>query len=98
MDGRGVAVTKVRGAAAAVAVHDFVAGLSEGRDAITTAANYNAMVAEIRSPRRRGVALMALLAVDSAFSDLIVLILGVPRVSLIGAARPVFPLYGSRGF
>jgi L-alanine-DL-glutamate epimerase-like enolase superfamily enzyme len=79
-------------------IHDILAEVVTGHDALAIPHCWNAMVAAIRNLGRPGVASMAIAAVDNALWDLKCRILDVPLVSLLGAARPRVPVYGSGGF
>jgi L-alanine-DL-glutamate epimerase-like enolase superfamily enzyme len=85
-------------AATARLVNDTLAAVVEGRDAIATSANWLAMVRAIRNLGRPGVSSMAIAAIDSALWDLKARILGLPLVTLLGAARDAVAVYGSGGF
>jgi L-alanine-DL-glutamate epimerase-like enolase superfamily enzyme len=61
-------------------------------------AQYDAMVRTVRNLGRTGLAATAISAVDVALWDLKARLLGLPLVSLLGAARASIPVYGSGGF
>jgi L-alanine-DL-glutamate epimerase-like enolase superfamily enzyme len=61
-------------------------------------AGYVAMMQAVRNLGRQGIAAAAISAVDIALWDLKARLLGVPLVSLIGAAHEAIPVYGSGGF
>jgi len=82
----------------ATLVHDRLAQLVKGRDAMDVAGSWHAMVGSIRNLGRPGIASMAIAAVDNALWDLKARILDVPLVALLGAARERVPVYGSGGF
>jgi L-alanine-DL-glutamate epimerase-like enolase superfamily enzyme len=84
--------------ATAQLVNDLLAEVTEGRDAMATAANWLAMVRAIRNLGRAGISSMAIAATDSALWDLKARIIGLPLVTLLGAARDSVPAYGSGGF
>jgi L-alanine-DL-glutamate epimerase-like enolase superfamily enzyme len=84
--------------AAAVLIADVLAPLLAERDALDIAARWRDMVRAVRNIGRPGIASMAIAAVDTAFWDLKAKLLGVPLVSLLGAARESIPAYGSGGF
>jgi L-alanine-DL-glutamate epimerase-like enolase superfamily enzyme len=83
-----------------------IAGLIEGTlreallraDAMAVQANWATMVKAIRNLGRPGLCSMAIAAVDAAAWDLKARLLGLPLVTLLGAARPGIPVYGSGGF
>lgn len=57
-----------------------------------------AMVHAIRNLGRPGICSMAIAAVDNSLWDLNARLLNVPLATLLGAARPAIPVYGSGGF
>lgn len=69
-----------------------------GRDAMAVAGAWQAMRREVRNLGQRGIAMMAISAVDTALWDLKARLLGVPLVTLLGAVRDAVPVYGSGGF
>ncbi len=85
-------------AAAAVIVEQLLADVVRGLDAVDVEACYDAMVRAVRNLGRQGVAATAVSAVDAALWDLKARLFDVPLVSLLGAARPAVPVYGSGGF
>jgi L-alanine-DL-glutamate epimerase-like enolase superfamily enzyme len=84
--------------ATAVLIRDLLAGVIEGRDAMDVQGVWWAMTAAVRNLGRRGVASMAISAVDNALWDLKAKLLDVPLVKLLGAVREAVPVYGSGGF
>lgn len=94
---RGLGYTYGAGAAAAL-IRDVLAGLLVGRDALAIPERWVAMARALRNIGRPGVAATALSAVDIALWDLKGRLLGVPLLTLLGAARPRAPIYGSGGF
>jgi L-alanine-DL-glutamate epimerase-like enolase superfamily enzyme len=84
--------------ATACLVNDLLAKVVEGRDAMAIPANWLAMVRSIRNLGRPGISSMAIAAVDIALWDLKARIIGVPLVTLLGAARERIAIYGSGGF
>ena len=84
--------------ATGVLIHDTLASIVEGRDALDVAGAWDAMVASIRNLGRPGISSMAIAAVDNALWDLKARLLDVPLVQLLGAARDAIPVYGSGGF
>ncbi|MGH7986332.1 MAG: enolase C-terminal domain-like protein [Candidatus Binataceae bacterium] len=79
-------------------LNDMLADVVEGRDAMATSANWLAMVQAIRNLGRPGISSMAIAAADSALWDLKARVLGLPLVTLLGAARDSVAVYGSGGF
>ena len=84
--------------ATAVLIRDLLAGVVLGRDAMAVPGSWSAMVEAIRNLGRPGIASMAISAVDAALWDLKARLLGLPLVTLLGAARESAPVYGSGGF
>lgn len=70
----------------------------EGRDAMDVSASWIAMVQAVRNLGRRGIAAMAISAIDIALWDLKARLLQLPLVKLLGATRLGIPIYGSGGF
>jgi L-alanine-DL-glutamate epimerase-like enolase superfamily enzyme len=85
-------------AAAARLIHDRLARVVEGRDAMAVPDTWAALVHEVRNIGRPGIASMAIAAVDVALWDLKVRLLGLPLITLLGQARDAAPIYGSGGF
>jgi len=81
-----------------VLIHDRLADVIEGRDAMDIPGVWWAMAAAVRNIGRRGVASMAISAIDNALWDLKAKLLDVPLVKLLGSAREAIPAYGSGGF
>lgn len=79
-------------------LHETLAPLVTGMDALATAACWEAMVRAVRNLGNRGIAAMAISALDTAIWDAKARILGVPLLRLLGAARESVPVYGSGGF
>jgi L-alanine-DL-glutamate epimerase-like enolase superfamily enzyme len=79
-------------------VESKLAGVVRGRDAMAVPAAWEAMVEAIRNLGRPGICSMAIAAVDVALWDLKARILGLPLVTLLGAAHHDVPVYGSGGF
>jgi len=67
-------------------------------DAMRVMAAWQRMVAACRNLGRRGVASMAIAAVDTALWDLKARILDLPLATLLDAIRDSVPVYGSGGF
>lgn len=84
--------------ATAQLIRDTLAERAVGRDAFDVPAAWVAMVQAIRNLGRPGIASMAISAIDTALWDLKARLLGVPLVTLLGAARESVPVYGSGGF
>lgn len=84
--------------ATATLIHEVLAGVVRGMDALSPTAAYMAMWQRIRNLGRPGVASMAISAVDCALWDLKARLLKVPLVSLLGEVRAGAAVYGSGGF
>jgi L-alanine-DL-glutamate epimerase-like enolase superfamily enzyme len=84
--------------ATALLVRDMLGRLVLGRDAMAVPAAWAALVAEVRNVGRRGIASMAISAIDSALWDLKARLLAVPLATLLGTVRDRVPVYGSGGF
>ncbi|HET8596240.1 MAG TPA: enolase C-terminal domain-like protein [Castellaniella sp.] len=84
--------------ATATLIQDLLAPLLAGRDALAIPARWEDMRHAIRNLGRPGIASMAIAAVDVALWDLKAKCLGMPLLSLLGAARQAVPVYGSGGF
>ncbi len=84
--------------ATAALIHDLLAEVVKGRDAMAVPGAWSAMVAAIRNLGRPGIASMAIAAVDAALWDLKARLLGLPLVTLLGSVRDAAPVYGSGGF
>ncbi|MBV8362359.1 MAG: mandelate racemase [Deltaproteobacteria bacterium] len=84
--------------ATAQLINTLLADVVEGREVMATAGNWLAMVRAIRNLGRPGISSMAIAAADSALWDLKARILGLPLVTLLGAARDSVTVYGSGGF
>lgn len=72
--------------------------LVRGRNAMDIPGCWTAMRHAIRNLGRAGICSMAIAAVDAALWDLKAKLLGLPLISLLGAAQPSVPVYGSGGF
>ena len=79
-------------------IANVLADVVHGRDAMATAAIWQAMVSHVRNIGQAGMASMAIAAVDVALWDLKARLLDVPLVTLLGAVRDAAPVYGSGGF
>jgi L-alanine-DL-glutamate epimerase-like enolase superfamily enzyme len=84
--------------AAARLIDHLLGDVVRGADAADIEACYDAMIRAVRNVGRQGLAATAISAVDAALWDLKARLLDVPLVSLLGAARPAVPVYGSGGF
>jgi L-alanine-DL-glutamate epimerase-like enolase superfamily enzyme len=85
--------------AAAAVVRESLAPVVQGGDALMTMALFVRMRLAVRNIGRRGVAGLAISAVDVALWDLKGKLLQQPVVHLLGgAAREAIPVYGSGGF
>jgi|tagenome__1003787_1003787.scaffolds.fasta_scaffold20952110_1 L-alanine-DL-glutamate epimerase-like enolase superfamily enzyme len=84
--------------ATATVVRDSLADVINGGDAFAIAAAGNRMVDRVRNLGRRGIAAMAISAVDVALWDLKARLLELPLAVLLGLARAATPVYGSGGF
>jgi L-alanine-DL-glutamate epimerase-like enolase superfamily enzyme len=85
-------------AATARLIHELLADVVTGCDALAVPETWAAMVAAVRNLGRPGVAAMAISAVDNALWDLKARLLGISLLDLLGAARDRIPVYGSGGF
>lgn len=84
--------------AAANLIRTLLRSIVAGRDPMDIPGAWFAMVHAIRNLGRPGIASMAIAAVDNALWDLKARLLGLPLLSLLGAAREGIPVYGSGGF
>ena len=84
--------------ASGTVVRSVLAGVVEGRDAMSVTSTWGAMARACRNLGRPGVASMAIAAVDTALWDLKARLLGLPLATLLDAARAEVPIYGSGGF
>jgi L-alanine-DL-glutamate epimerase-like enolase superfamily enzyme len=84
--------------AAARVVEEHLADVLRGQDAFDIPAAWRDMHVRIRNIGQRGVAAMAISAVDAALWDLKAKLLGLSLLQLLGAARPGIAVYGSGGF
>jgi L-alanine-DL-glutamate epimerase-like enolase superfamily enzyme len=85
-------------AAAAHVVGSQLSDAVRGADVMDTRGAWLAMGRSVRNTGRPGVAFCAISAVDQALWDLKARLLGVPLVTLLGAAHDTVPIYGSGGF
>ncbi|HEX7182897.1 MAG TPA: enolase C-terminal domain-like protein [Thermoanaerobaculia bacterium] len=95
--GRGLGYTYA-GTSSARLIHDRLADVVRGRDALAVAGAWAAMVQAVRNLGRPGIASTAIAAVDAALWDLKARLLGLPLVRLLGTVRDSVPVYGSGGF
>jgi L-alanine-DL-glutamate epimerase-like enolase superfamily enzyme len=93
----GLGYTYADGSAAGL-IRETLAPVLVGRDAFGIEALWQAMVGRVRNLGWRGVAATAISALDIALWDLKARLLGVPLVTLFGAARESVAIYGSGGF
>ena len=82
----------------ATLIDDRLKDIVIGRDPFAIDAAWAAMIRSVRNLGRRGIAAMAISAVDNALWDLKAKLLGVPLVTLLGSVRDEAPVYGSGGF
>jgi L-alanine-DL-glutamate epimerase-like enolase superfamily enzyme len=96
-DQTGIGYTYADGTTAKL-INDMLADVVKGQNAMATSANWLAMVRAIRNLGRPGISSMAIAAADNALWDLKARLLGLPLVTLLGAARDAVTVYGSGGF
>ncbi len=94
---RGLGLTYGPPACASV-IRDVLAHQVVGRDALDIPAAWSAMIDAVRNAGRRGIASMAIAAVELGLWDLKAKLLGLPLFRLLGAARDEVPVYASGGF
>ncbi|MFS8065768.1 MAG: enolase C-terminal domain-like protein [Byssovorax sp.] len=75
-----------------------LAPLLDGHDALAIPSAWDTMVRAVRNLGARGIAAMAISAVDTALWDLKARLLDLPLVDLLGSVRGSVPVYGSGGF
>jgi L-alanine-DL-glutamate epimerase-like enolase superfamily enzyme len=85
-------------AAAAPFIAEDLAPVVTGADPFDIPALWTAMIRQVRNAGRPGIAGYAVSALDVALWDLKAKLLETPLVRLLGAARPLVPVYGSGGF
>ncbi len=83
---------------AATVIHGLLRPHVVGRDALDVPGVAATLQRAVRNQGQRGVAEMAISAVDAALWDLKARVLELPLVSLLGAARTRAAVYGSGGF
>src|SRR5579883_2330718 len=79
-------------------IHDLLAKVLVGRDAMAVPGAWAAMGHAVRNLGYPGIVSMAISAVDNALWDLKARLLGLPLVTLLGPVRDAAPVYGSGGF
>ena len=84
--------------ATATLIHEVLTARVRGLDAFDVPAAWWTMARAVRNLGRRGVAAMAIAAVDVALWDLKARLLGQPLAALLGRVRPRVDAYGSGGF
>lgn len=84
--------------AAAALIQGMLAEVVQGKNAMDVTGCWSAMVAAVRNLGRRGIAAMAISAVDMALWNLKAQLLGVSLAELLGKVREEVPIYGSGGF
>ncbi len=84
--------------ATAELVKSKLAPLLVGHDAFAISGAWETMVRSVRNLGSRGIAAMAISAVDTALWDLKARLLDLPLLDLLGAVRGSVPAYGSGGF
>ncbi len=85
-------------AATGLVIRETLAPRLLGMDATAIPAAWQTMVGAVRNLGSRGIAAMAISAVDAALWDLDARLLGLPLSRLLGQARERVPVYGSGGF
>ncbi|HVV72750.1 MAG TPA: enolase C-terminal domain-like protein [Verrucomicrobiae bacterium] len=86
------------GKATATLIHEKLASLVAGSDAMDIERLWELMIAHLRNLGRPGISAMAVSAVDVALWDLKAKLLDLPLVKLLGQVRPGILAYGSGGF
>jgi L-alanine-DL-glutamate epimerase-like enolase superfamily enzyme len=94
---RGLGYTYAATAAARL-IHDVLAGVVRGKDALAVSGAWAAMAQAVRNAGFPGIASAAISAVDTALWDLKARLLGLPLLRLLGPVRESVPVYGSGGF
>ena len=84
--------------ATAMLIRDHLSPVVRGQDAMSIEVCWASMIRSVRNLGRRGIAAMAISAVDNALWDLKAKLLGVPLVTLLGPVRKAAAVYGSGGF
>lgn len=93
----GIGYTYADAATAKVAEH-LLREVISSTDPFQHSALWTKMQMAVRNLGNRGIAAMAISAIDNALWDLRAKLLEVPLVQLLGAARESIPVYGSGGF
>ena len=96
-DVRGIGYTYADAATARVAQH-LLKTIVNSADPFQHSALWMQMQRSVRNLGNRGIAAMAISAIDVALWDLRAKLLHIPLVQLLGAARESIPAYGSGGF
>jgi len=94
---RGLGYTYADPATAKVAQH-LLNTIVNSADPFQHPALWMQMQRSVRNLGNRGIAAMAISAIDIALWDLRARLLGIPLIRLLGAARQSIPAYGSGGF
>jgi L-alanine-DL-glutamate epimerase-like enolase superfamily enzyme len=84
--------------ATAKLVHERFVKLLAGCDALAIPARWRDMRVDVRNLGAPGISAMAISAVDNALWDWKAKFMGLPLVTLLGAAHESIPIYGSGGF
>ena len=84
--------------ATATLIRESLADVVLGCDVMSIDACWAAMIRSVRNLGRRGIAAMAISAIDNALWDLKAKLLDIPLVLLLGQVREAAPVYGSGGF
>jgi L-alanine-DL-glutamate epimerase-like enolase superfamily enzyme len=84
--------------ATAKLIHDKLADIIIGRNALAVGECRDAMMTAIRNLGRPGICSMAVSAIDNALWDLKARLFELPLVSLLGQVRSGVSIYGSGGF
>lgn len=85
-------------AAAATLIHDQLAEIVRGENALDTRAIWNKLTQSVRNAGRSGIASYAIGALDIALWDLRARLYDVALCDLMGLVRETVPIYGSGGF
>ncbi len=96
-DTRGIGYTYADEATAKVAEH-LLKEIISSADPLQHPALWMKMQMAVRNLGNRGIAAMAISAIDNALWDLRAKLLNISLVQLLGAARESIPVYGSGGF
>jgi L-alanine-DL-glutamate epimerase-like enolase superfamily enzyme len=85
-------------ASAAELIHEKLAHIVSGRDAMDISGAWHGMNCAVRNFGKPGIASCAIAAVDAAMWDLKARLVQLPLVKLLGAVREKIPAYASGGF